>query len=240
MFFIADDFGLNEDVNSAIITGHGNGVLTGASLMLGQPSTATAVAMARQQPALPIGWHLHLCDSQPVTVAAWPWGVSPARAGWSIGCSARARRLMHAEIAAQWELFRATGLPCAFVNVHHHLHAHPVVYHALLRVLPRGWSGWIRLGAPRFFAPTLRQRCLAGSDPCCWRLRRRRCPFASSDTLWGVDRLYRMQAAEIIAVARQLPPGRHEFLFHPRAAANDNDLACLIDLRHSCIGSSQC
>ena len=42
---------------------------------------------------------------------------------------------MREEVRAQWEMFRETGLTCAFVNSHHHLHAHPFVYQVLLDVL---------------------------------------------------------------------------------------------------------
>jgi len=233
VFFIADDFGLTPAVNAAIMTSHRAGALYGASLMLGQPGTTDAIAMAQHHPTLRIGWHLHLCHSQPLTVPAWPWGDSPAQAGWAIGLWPRARALLRREVAAQWDEFRHTGLPCAFVNVHHHLHAHPVVYAELLNVLPRDFTGWIRLGAPRFFTPTLGQRLLASSDRFYWHARRQKCPFASSDTLWGVDRLYRMQANAINAVVAQLPAGRHEFMFHPRATENDTDFACLIELRRS-------
>src|SRR2546425_3713684 len=113
--FIADDFGLDADANRAIVRAHREGVLQGAALMMGQPGTDDAIALARENPALAVGWHLHLCHSQPVTCAAWPWGDSPTRAGWTIGLSSRARALMRQEVAAQWEMFRATGLPCAFV-----------------------------------------------------------------------------------------------------------------------------
>jgi predicted glycoside hydrolase/deacetylase ChbG (UPF0249 family) len=231
--FIADDFGLSADVNRATIRAHRDGALHGASLMMGQPATGDAVRMARDNPSLRIGWHLHLCDSQPVTRPAWPWDRSWWRAGWLIAYSNQSRRLMRAEIAAQWEQFCRTGLPCAFVNSHHHLHTHPAVYGALLRVLPRDWSGWIRLGAPRFFSETGRTRLVASSEQWFWRRRRRRCPFDASDTLWGVDRLRRMRSAEVEAVMARLPAGRHEFMFHPGLAPGDGDVACLIELRRS-------
>ena len=79
--FIADDFGLDEATNLAILRAHCAGALHGASLMLGQPGTDHAVALAREHPTLLIGWHLHLCDSRPATRSAWPWGASPGRAG---------------------------------------------------------------------------------------------------------------------------------------------------------------
>jgi len=154
VFFIADDFGLGADINRATVHAHNHGALQGAGLMMGQRATDEAVRMARDNPSLQIGWHLHLCDSQPVTRSTWTWDSAYARAGWTIGLSWSAWRLMRNEIAAQWELFRATQLPCAFVNSHHHLHAHPFVYAALLEVLQLQFNGWLRIGEPRFFSHT--------------------------------------------------------------------------------------
>ena len=156
-----------------------------------------------------------------------------------MGLSKLARRLMRAEIATQWEQFCTTDLPSAFVNTHHHLHAHPAVYRQLLQVLPSEWSGWIRLGAPRCFTATPGKRMMECAERWFWDRRRRRCPFAASDTLWGIDRLRQMRVAEIAAAMQRLPVGRHEFMFHPRAMRDDVDLACLIELRRSGIQGGQ-
>jgi hypothetical protein len=228
--FIADDFGMNAAVNAAIIRAHRGGALHGASLMLGQPGTDDAVRLAREHPRLAIGWHAHLCDSLPVSCTEWPWGQSPARAGWTIGFSGHARKLARRELAAQWEQFQATGLPCAFVNSHHHLHIHPLVYRALLALLPRDFPGWLRLGAPCAF-PHSTVRGGTVSEWICWRGRRRRCPFRASATLWGVDRTFHMQADEVRRAIAGLSVGLHEFMFHPRRCEGDADLACLIALK---------
>ena len=82
--YIADDFGLDSDVNDAIVHSHRDGVLTGAALMLGQPATEQAVRLAYENPQLEIGWHLHVVDSQPLSCAEWPW-QTPASAGFAIG-----------------------------------------------------------------------------------------------------------------------------------------------------------
>ena len=230
VFFIADDWGLSTEINRAVVHAHRHGALHGASLMMGQPAIADAVRMARDNPHLQVGWHLHLCNSQPVTRAAWPWGASFTRAGWTIGLSRRARELMRDEVAAQWEMFRATGLPCAFVNSHHHLHAHPCVYAALLDVLPATFDGWLRLGEPRFFPGTKEFRLYKIADTLWMRARRGRCPVRCSDTIWGLDRVYRMQSQEIVKAAQQLPAGLHEFFFHPRAL-DDADVRCLLELK---------
>ena len=135
---------------------------------------------------------------------------------------------MRREVKAQWELFRATKLPCAFVNSHHHLHAHPMVYATLLEVLPRDFPGWLRIGVPRYFGRTPAKARIAGGQSV-WR--RRRCPFRASDTLWGDDRLYAMRADEVRATIATLPPGLHEFMFHPRSVDHDQDFTALLELR---------
>jgi len=230
VIFVADDFGMTTDINRAIVHAHEAGALEGASLMMGQRATDEAVRLARDHPSLQIGWHLHLCDSQPVTCRSWPWGNSHVRAGWGFGFSPRARRLMRAEVAAQWDLFQATGRPCAFVNSHHHLHAHPFVYKALLETLPPSFAGWLRLGKPRFLGPTKYQFFYKCADELFMQSRRRRCPYRCSETLWGLGRTFRMQATEVAAAAQQLPDGLHEFYFHPRSI-DDADTKCLLELK---------
>src|SRR5271168_1473148 len=97
VIFVADDFGMTSEINDAILHAHLSGHLNGAALMMAQPATAAAVKLARAHPSLQIGWHLHLNDSLPATTDRWPWGASPARAGFSIGLLPRARALMRRE-----------------------------------------------------------------------------------------------------------------------------------------------
>jgi hypothetical protein len=231
VFFIADDFGMNTEVNRAVVEAHRRGALQGASLMVGQPGTADAVRAAQDNPGLRVGWHLHLDNSQPVTRAAWPWGDSYRRAGWAMGLSRRARQLMREEVRAQWEMFRETGLPCAFVNSHHHLHAHPFVCRVLLDVLKPSFDGWLRLGKPRFFSANFDAVWMGPADWLWMRPRRRRCPYRCSDTLWGLGRTFRMRASEVTRAIHQLGGGLHEFYFHPRSTDNDADLQCLLELK---------
>ncbi len=234
VFFIADDFGLSPEINAAIIHAHLHGVLDGASLMVGQPGTADAVRLAREHPTLLVGWHLHLNDSRPVTVPSWPWGRSTAAARWRISLTGKGRTLMRAEVETQWRMFCKTGLRCAFFNSHHHLHTHPLVYRQVLRTLAGGFKGWVRLGEPMRFRPGWlpsvgrRAAALLGAR------RRRKCSFRTTRTLWGTDRVGRMNAAEIAAALRQLPRGsRHEFHFHPRRIEDDADTAALLRLRET-------
>ncbi len=231
ILFIADDFGMSPEINAAIVRAHRRGALHGACLMMGQPGTADAIARASDNPSLQIGWHLHLNDSKPLTVDAWPWGRSPAAAGLAIGLMPRMRRLARREIDAQWEAFRQTGLPCRFINTHHNLHVHPVVRRQLVRLIPLDFSGWVRWGTPRFFAKGSGPRGYRVLDRIFLQPHRGRLPWRVSSTLWGIDRVFGMDAAEVQRVLPGLGAGLHEFVFHPRTRnPHDADTKSLLDL----------
>ena len=132
----ADDFGLAKEVNDAVEIGHRQGVLSAVSLMVAAPWAEDAVERARAMPRLRVGLHLALTDASP----ALPPGAIPdlvdkrgrlkadlARFGMRLALSSRARRQMRAEIRAQFDAFRATGLTLDHVSVHQHYHLHPVV-----------------------------------------------------------------------------------------------------------------
>jgi|HubBroStandDraft_1064217.scaffolds.fasta_scaffold82137_2 predicted glycoside hydrolase/deacetylase ChbG (UPF0249 family) len=229
--FVADDFGMNGKINEAILHAYVSGGLHAAALMMAQPGTEDAVAMARAHPKLQIGWHLHLTDSRPATLEQWPWDSSPFRAGVGIGFSQKSRAIMRREVTRQWELFQATGLPCHFVNSHHHLHAHPAVFQTLTEVLGPDFKGWIRLGRVCFFQPFLHFFSKSMLVDIFLQRERKLSIWRSPDTLWGLDRLFAMKADEVRAAIASLPEGFHEFLFHPRNLSCP-DTQCLLNLSH--------
>lgn len=226
--FIADDFGRDAATNEAIIEGHLNGALTGASLMLGQPGTEHAIDLARAHPSLAVGWHMHLCDSWPTTARTWSWGNSPLVAGLLLGLD---RSRVRAELDLQWNRFRASGIPCSFINSHHHMHAHPAVLRVLRTLLPHASDAWLRGFNIRTFSRhlPLRARILrfAGTRA----LANSGLPIRRSGSTWGLDRLFAMDAREIEIVLQRLGPGLHEFIFHPRSKDADADLKALLDPR---------
>jgi hypothetical protein len=228
--FIADDFGRDGETNRAILHAHQNGALHGAALMPGQPGTDEAVAMARDHPTLQIGLHWHFNDSRPLTRAAWPWGASPAAAGWAIGLHPRHRALALAEAEAQLEALRATGLPISFFNSHHHLQIHPFLWRPLWTLAERLPGAWARLGRPHFFDQGARAAfqsvgaALLGARP------RRAWLGPRTEGLWGLDRPFAMRPEEVRRALRLNLPGCQEFLFHPRMC-DDLDTQCLVALR---------
>jgi hypothetical protein len=127
LIITADDFGLSEPVNAAIEAAHRRGILSAASLMVGAPAAADAVARARALPTLRVGLHLVLVDGDPVADRAQipklldsngRFRNDLARYGAQIAFSAALRRQIETEITAQFEAYRATGLPLDHVDGH--------------------------------------------------------------------------------------------------------------------------
>jgi chitin disaccharide deacetylase len=137
----ADDFGRSPSINEAVIRAHREGILTTASLMVNELSCDAAVSLARENSKLGVGLHLALlCGRSALPKARIPGLVnahgeftnSPVGAGFSYFFRAGLRAQLEAEIAAQFERFRATGLKLDHVNGHLHMHLHPVVFGILM------------------------------------------------------------------------------------------------------------
>jgi len=132
----ADDFGLAPEVNAAVESAHTQGVLSAASLMVAADAATDAVACAARLPRLGVGLHLVLVEGRPTLPAKRIPDLVDSRGrlrsdmvrfGIDIVRSQRVRAQLAAEIEAQFEAFRATGLVLDHVNAHKHFHLHPVV-----------------------------------------------------------------------------------------------------------------
>ncbi|HKD11518.1 MAG TPA: ChbG/HpnK family deacetylase, partial [Thermoanaerobaculia bacterium] len=151
-----DDFGLSPRVNRAICEAHDRGILTAASLMVGAPAAAEAVALARERPGLAVGLHLTVVDAvaslPPVQIPKLADRVgrlraSPLSAGLLYQFSSAARGELRREIRCQLEGFQKTGLPLSHVDGHHHMHLHPFVLGVLLELAREFKIRWIRIPA---------------------------------------------------------------------------------------------
>ena len=137
----ADDFGLSQPVNAAVVRAHREGILTSASLMVNEPGFAEAAALARENPRLGAGLHLTLLMGRSALPPEKIPGLvndrgeftdRPVGAGMRYFFQRRLRDSLRAEIHAQFEKFHATGLPLDHVNGHLHLHLHPVIFDILM------------------------------------------------------------------------------------------------------------
>jgi hopanoid biosynthesis associated protein HpnK len=137
----ADDFGLSQSVNEAVIRAHRDGILTTASLMVNEPGFDEAVKLAKENPNLGVGLHLTLLHGHSalppekipgLVNARGEFSNSPIGVGINYFFKRDLREQLRAEIHAQFEKFHATGLKLDHVNGHLHLHLHPTIFKILI------------------------------------------------------------------------------------------------------------
>ncbi len=231
----ADDFGADLAVNEAVEIGHREGVLTAASLMVGAPAAADAVARARALPRLRVGLHLVLVEGRPILPAAQVsmlvdgrgrFREDMARAGATMFFSPKARRQLAAEIAAQFAAFAATGLALDHVNAHKHFHLHPTIAGLILRIGGRHGMRAARL-------PREPRRVLARIEPASppapqpvveavtalARRRFARAGIRTPDQVFGLAWSGAMTARRLEGLIATLPPGLSEIYLHPATQA---------------------
>ncbi|MBS9394541.1 MAG: hopanoid biosynthesis-associated protein HpnK [Dolichospermum sp. LBC05a] len=150
----ADDFGFSQDVNTAIIQAHEEGILTSTSLMVSGDAAQNAIALAKNHPHLAVGLHLVLvCGKSVLPPAQIPnlvdsqgnFSDNPTQAGLNYQFNQATRAELRLEISAQLEKFRDSGLNLAHVDGHLHLHVHPVILNILTELAPEFNIKFMRL-----------------------------------------------------------------------------------------------
>ncbi len=137
----ADDFGLTEGVNRAIVELNAADVLPSATLMANGPAFRDAVHRAFTQPSLGVGCHVVLVDGAPVlhpselpTLA--PGGrFRPQLSSFMVDLFGGRIHLaeIEREAIAQIERVQSAGITVSHVDTHKHTHMFPRVLSPLLR-----------------------------------------------------------------------------------------------------------
>ncbi|MCJ2082921.1 hopanoid biosynthesis-associated protein HpnK [Methylobacterium sp. J-090] len=227
----ADDFGLSLAVNEAVEQAHREGILTAASLMVGAPAAADAVARARRLPSLRIGLHLVMVEAWPTLPPLdLPDLVGPdglirsdmGKLGLDLALKPATRRQLAAEITAQFEAYRATGLPLDHVNAHKHFHVHPLIAGAVLSLGRRYGMRAIRVpreprAVLRAAEPETNPKPALDSAP--WAallaVRARQAGLLIPDRTLGLAWSGAMTPARVAALLAHLPDGLTELYTHP-------------------------
>ena len=227
----ADDFGAAVQVNDAVEQAHQHGILTAASLMVSAPAASDAVARAKANPRLRVGLHLVLVEGKPtlpassvpdLVDASGNFRTDMARSAANMFFFPKVRRQLEAEIDAQFDSFRATGLSLDHVNTHKHFHLHPTIAGAILRVGKRYGLRAIRV-------PLEPQAILAKAEPgtklpsalatAPWatlsRARLRNAGLRVPDQVFGLAWSGAMTAGRILGLIENLPDGLSEIYLHP-------------------------
>jgi hopanoid biosynthesis associated protein HpnK len=227
----ADDFGAAREVNDAVEAAHRGGILTAASLMVSAPAAADAIARARRMPSLRVGLHLVLVEGRPLLPASavthlidrnGDFRSDMAALGAVISCSPQARRQLAAEITAQFEAFRATGLVLDHCNAHKHFHLHPVVGGLMAAIGGRFGLRATRIPLEpvhvlRAIEPHTSRRPALLTTPFALLLRRRasQAGFLAPDRVFGIQWSGQMTHDRLSGLIRHLPEGLSEIYLHP-------------------------
>jgi hopanoid biosynthesis associated protein HpnK len=230
----ADDFGVAVEVNEAVAQAHTYGILTAASLMVGGGAVADAVERARRLPSLRVGLHIVLVEGRPVLPpAAIPDLVGPdGRFRRDMVASAvnmffrpSVRRQLAAEITAQFEAYRATGLALDHVNTHKHFHLHPTIAGHILRIGRAYGLNAMRVPLePRDILMKADERekiapaLVTGPWSTLVRWRLGRAGVQTADRVFGLQWSGAMTAERVRGLIVHLPDGITELYTHPATA----------------------
>jgi chitin disaccharide deacetylase len=207
--------------------------------MVGAPAATDAVARARRLPGLRVGLHLVLIDGRPVLPPAELRGLmredgafdeNQVRAGFRYFLALGIRKQLAAEIRAQFDAFRATGLPLDHVNAHKHMHLHPTVARLMVEIgrdygmravrLPAEPMGVLRRASPSERLPSPPP----GFAVAALRRRLRSAGITCNDHLFGIAWSGGMTEERLLRLLPCLPEGISEIYFHP-AAENTKPMA---------------
>jgi len=202
--------------------------------MVGAPALDDALARARRLPSLRVGLHLVVVCGRPVLPPAevpdlvgrdGAFSRELVRAGVRFFFRPRVRRQLAAEIRAQFERFRATGLPLDHVNGHNHMHLHPTVLGLIVRIGRDYGLGAVRLphepflaswrAARRGFARRLANDLCLRPLIAAQRRRLGRAGVRSNDYLFGMNDSGAMDRERLLALLANLPEGVSEIYCHP-------------------------
>ena len=243
----ADDFGRSASINQAVIRAHCEGILTTASLMVNEPGFEEAVALAREHSRLGVGLHLTLLcghsalppeQSPGLANARGEFTNNPASAGFRYFFQRNLRRQLRQEIHAQFQKFRATGLPLDHVNGHLHLHLHPAVFGILMAD-----AGQLGLERLRLTFDPLRLNLRLASGHLAYRVlhasifhslsARARPALAQrgirhTEAVFGLLQNTRVDEDYVTRLLPQLPAGDSELYSHPSLDEFKHEFAALI------------
>ena len=234
VIFTADDFGLADALNGAVVVSHRQGLLSCASLMAAGPRTQAALSLARTLPGLCLGVHLTLIQGRAVLPPkAAPHLVDsrgffpnhPVATGWRYFCQPRLLPEICRELAAQIEVVLKAGLTVWHLNSHLNLHLHPRIFPVVadlareygipaVRLAREDWRTTLAL-APDGPLPKIAQGLIFA-----WLCRRaarqaRAAGLVFNDHLFGLTNDGRMTEAYLTGLAPRLKPGVTEIYCHP-------------------------
>lgn len=235
----ADDFGLTDGINRAIIHLHQLGALQSSTLMAAAPRFSEAVELSTQHRSLGVGCHIMLVDGSPVAnPAAVPTLLDSTanRTGEprfrpTLGAFVRDLTLgridrAHIEQEAIAQILRVqqAGISVTHVDTHKHAHMFPTVLDAVMRAakvcdvhairnpFEPSWS--VKATPDARAIRTLQVRLLRSFRHNFWKLAHER-EFVTTDGCLGVAATGILEETALCAILNRMPEGTWELVCHP-------------------------
>lgn len=247
-----DDFGLAPGVNRGIIEAYRNGVLTSATMVVNTAHFDDAVALARENPGLPLGVHLTLLWGKPVSqpdeipslidhIGRFPRSYRTLFLRCLSGFLSRNEAVM--EFRAQIRRFMDAGFAPTHLDTHKHIHCLPLIMEAMIAAAAEFGINKIRLPVE---SRLTRERNAATIVPkptmVCKRnlirflcnrnrARLRAAHIKSTDHFVGIDYMNRLTTETLCSILARLESGVTEIMCHPGYV--DEELRAVADVVES-------
>ena len=213
--------------------------------MVAEDAAKDAVQRAKTLPQLGVGLHLTLISGAPLSpkevvsklmTKDGRFSDNMVTAGINYFFSAKARHQLRGEIKAQFEAFKATGLPLDHVNTHRHFHLHPTLTSLILEIGSDYGMKAMRLpyeprqGDESF--PPLTTRLY---EPWVRHLGRRlkKRNILTNDSVFGLRFTGEMTEGKLLARILSLPKGLTEIYLHPAVKRSEKLKALMPNYLHT-------
>ena len=139
----ADDFGLTERINDAIVECHRTGIVTSTTLMANGPAFDHATEQARTEQKLGVGIHLNLSEGTPISDPSQLCPLINERGMFHLSPIQMLRKLVvkgirlgkvEMELRAQIEKVLNAGITVTHLDGHKHFHFIPQFFQIALRL----------------------------------------------------------------------------------------------------------
>jgi hopanoid biosynthesis associated protein HpnK len=231
-----DDFGLSRETNAGILRAHRHGVLSSASLMVGEAAHAEAALIARENPQLDVGLHVVVCRGHSILSperlcglvdAQRAFASNPVMAGLRYFFDRRLISALRDECRAQIEAhLRLVGY-LNHINGHLNFHAHPVLCEILAGLAAEFKVPYLRLTREplsitlRLSRWSLGRKLTESLIFCLLSARMRRVlaryGLRSNDWVFGLHQSGMLTESYLLGLIPRLRPGVSELYFHPAA-----------------------
>jgi len=243
----ADDFGLTQGVNRAIVACHERGIVSSTTLMATGKCFDEAVTLASSLPGMSVGCHVVLVDGEPLLPANEVRSLlAPGTQRFYhtitevLQAVARGRfdpKEVEAEARAQMAKLRDSGIAISHFDAHKHTHMFPSILRPLLRAAdannvravrnpfeaPRSVTVREAMGNRTLFVRKAETTVLRAALRRRWLSEVRLAGLATTDGSLGVAATGTLNAPRLRKMLEKMPPGVWELVCHP--GYNDRDLA---------------